>query len=126
MAPRRRFLRRWTRGGGSPPAPEPTLRIQPLESGEGYRLGGDLDLFSVGALRAALETVSGTLVVDLGEVEFMDDSGLGQLLQVLRRLREGGGSLVLRDPRDDIRRVFEITGPTWVDGLTIEPEARPH
>jgi anti-sigma B factor antagonist len=113
----RRFLRVLREG----PVPVP-CRIEQLESERGFRLSGDLDVYSVEAVREALAPeLHGTLVLDIGAVEFMDDSGLGLLVGSVKRLRQHGGSLVLRNPTDQIRRVFEMTGVEQVPGLTIEP-----
>jgi len=98
-------------------------RIAALESERGLRLSGDLDLFSVDAVRAALEPeLGGTLVLDLAGVEFMDDSGLGLLVWTVRRLSGQGGSLVLRNPDGRILRALELTGLAQLPGLRIERE----
>ena len=113
----RRFLRRVKEG----PEPVP-CEIEPLESERGFRLSGDLDLYTVEAVREVLlPELHGTLVLDVGGVGFMDDSGLGLLVGSIKRLRQGGGTLVLRNPTPDIRRILEMTGIERVPGLTIEP-----
>lgn len=122
---RRRFLRRlWQGRGRAAKTGHPSqgsLRIEPLESGRGLRLSGELDIFSVESFRKALEPeLQGTLVLDLAAVEFMDDSGLGLLVGTVKRLRDQEGSLVLRNPRSQILRVLEITGLVKMPGLTIE------
>lgn len=105
----RRLVRGIRRGRRSTPAP--TFRIEPLESGRGFRLMGALDLYTVGSVGKELEPeLHGTLVLDLAAVDFMDDSGLGLLIGAVKRLREEGGSLVLRNPNDQILRVLEMTG----------------
>jgi anti-sigma B factor antagonist len=50
------------------------------------------------------------LVVDLSKVTFMDSSGIGVILDALRRLKTRRGSLVLVCPSERILRPFEITG----------------
>jgi anti-sigma B factor antagonist len=88
----------------------------------GFRLSGELDLFSVEALRTALgPELHGTVVLDLAAVDFIDDSGLGLMVATIKRLRQQGGTLVVRNPRSHVRRVFEVTGLEKVPGLTIEP-----
>jgi anti-anti-sigma factor len=112
----RRFLRVLRKGPVSAPC-----RIERLESERGFRLSGDLDVYSVEAIREALgPELHGKLVLDIAAVEFMDDSGLGLLVGFVKRLGQQGGSLVLRNPTDQIRRVFEMTGLEKVTGLTIE------
>jgi len=102
------------------PAPS-TCHIQRLQSERGFRLSGDLDLMTVEAVREALQPeLRGTLVLDLAGVRFTDDSGVGLLVGTYRQLRQHGGSLVLRSPREPVTRVLEITGIDRLEGLRIE------
>jgi len=48
-------------------------------------------------------------VVDLGEVEFIDSSGLGTLVRMLRAAEEAGGGLCLARPTARVRGVLEAT-----------------
>lgn len=115
----KRFLRRIRQGHGR----QGHCGIEPLGSERGFRLSGDLDLYSVEAVRKALEPeLHGTLVLDLAAVDFMDDSGLGLLVGAFKRLRGQGGTLVLRKPRGHVLRVLEVTGVVKLPGLTIEPD----
>jgi anti-sigma B factor antagonist len=50
------------------------------------------------------------LVVDLGDVEFLDSTGLGVLVAGLNRAREVGGSLALVCPQERVLKPFRITG----------------
>jgi anti-anti-sigma factor len=75
---------------------------------------GEADAADVESLSDELEEVLGegasSLIVDLLEVPFIDSAVLGVLLRFSRRLRSGGGELVLvaDDPR--VLRTFEIAG----------------
>lgn len=50
------------------------------------------------------------LVVDLSRVTFMDSTGIGVLVDAVRRLRARRANLALVCPSDRILRPFEITG----------------
>ena len=50
------------------------------------------------------------LVLDLSEMSFIDSVGLGVLIGVLKRARESGRELELRNLQPAARKVFEITG----------------
>lgn len=50
-----------------------------------------------------------TLVLDLSGVTFMDSSGLGVLIALLKRTSEAGGDIKLAGLRKEVRLVFEIT-----------------
>ena len=50
------------------------------------------------------------LVLDLEAVDFLDSTGLGTIVSVLKRVRTHGGDLRLVCTEARIRRLFEITG----------------
>ena len=49
------------------------------------------------------------VVMDLAKVEFMDSSGLGALIALLKRVADRGGDLKLCCIQKKVRLVFEIT-----------------
>lgn len=77
---------------------------------------GEIDLASSPDLRSALQALLDDgvrrLVLDLSGVTFIDSSGLGVLVGVLKRVEELGddGGLELRGLTGPVRKVFEITG----------------
>lgn len=78
---------------------------------------GELDLQSAPQLWEKLSEASGRtgepphVVADLGEVTFMDSSGLGVLIGHRNKLKEAGGDLWLSTGREDaVTRVIEVTG----------------
>ena len=77
-------------------------------------VGGEIDVSTSPKLRERLVAlVSGgayRLVVDLEDVEFIDSTGLGVLVGVLKRTRARGGSMSLVCSQDGLLRVFRITG----------------
>jgi anti-sigma B factor antagonist len=73
---------------------------------------GDIDLASADAMKAALAAAleeASTVVVDLGEVGFIDSTGLSALVWGHGQAQESGGSLRLRRPTPMLRRLLEIT-----------------
>ena len=81
---------------------------------------GDLDIESAPSLRELLAELiqrgDVEIVVDVGDVAFMDSTGLGVLVGAVKRARGASGNLVLRRPTRHIRRVLEVTGLTRVFG----------
>jgi anti-sigma B factor antagonist len=75
-------------------------------------LGGELDLYNADEVRTVLaEAIDGgtsSIVVDLAEVEFVDSTALGVLLEARSRL--GAEGLALAGPRLEIRRALEVSG----------------
>lgn len=49
------------------------------------------------------------VVVDLNGVDFLDSSGLGALVALLKRVSERGGDLKIAGLQKKVRMVFEIT-----------------
>lgn len=76
-------------------------------------LSGDVDLHHAPALHSALVEIANSrpkrLIVDLAEVPYMDSSGLGTLVEILRRVKAYKGSLTLVGLKPRVRSVFEIT-----------------
>lgn len=79
---------------------------------------GEIDVSSADRLRETVGVLVSEgrtdLVVDLSGVRFMDSTGLGLLVGVLKRVRTAGGRLVLVVATDKLRKVFELTGLTQV------------
>jgi anti-anti-sigma factor len=78
---------------------------------------GEIDLASAPELRAALEPITGRVVVHLDEVTYLDSSGIAVLVAQHHRLASDHGRLVLRGPNAAVRRTLELTGlGEWIDG----------
>ena len=75
---------------------------------------GDIDVAGGPILEAALlrRENEGAIVIDLGDVFFIDSSGLRSLLGASRRARARGATVVLRRVRAEVLRLLEITGTT--------------
>ena len=76
-------------------------------------VAGEVDIATAPLLRKRLAgpTASGKpILVDLGAVSFIDASGLGVLASAASRAAAHGASLHLVCARDQVRRLFTITG----------------
>lgn len=80
------------------------------------RLIGDIDLAAQDEVLAVLEPATcraahagEDLVVDLGDVTFLDSTGIALLVRARRQLPDGV-ALVLARPPEQVRRVLEISG----------------
>ena len=78
------------------------------------RVSGEIDLATAGEFRAALETMltGSAAVVDMGDVTFIDASGLRVILQVAQELNGAGPLTLVNAPV--VARLFELVG---LDGL---------
>lgn len=66
------------------------------------------------------------LVVDLDGVPFMDSAGLGILIGGIRRVREGGGEVVLACAQPGMRRLLRVSGLDKIVVVTDDEEAGRH
>lgn len=85
-------------------------------------LKGSVDLASRPALieagrRALLELGAPKLTVDLAEVNFIDSSGLGALIELAGLASDRGCSFALRNPSRRVQQVLDLTGLNgiWTD-----------
>ena len=73
---------------------------------------GDVDSLTApvlaGVLGALIDRGDADLVVDLAQVEFMGAAGFGVLTAMSARLGTVGGTLSIRSPQAQVRRVLEI------------------
>jgi anti-anti-sigma factor len=77
------------------------------------RLRGELDVATAPDLERALlkpRPAGEQVVLDLGELRFMDSTGLSVLLRAAVAAKEGDWEIVLRAVPPNIRRLFEIAG----------------
>ena len=74
---------------------------------------GRLDLMSAPDVRARLTGIvtagQDRVVVDLAEVPFIDSSGLGALISVLKSARQAGGDLRIASPDEQPLTVLKLT-----------------
>lgn len=61
------------------------------------------------ALRAELEQGAGHVLVEMSGIDYMDSTGIGELVGYLCRLSETSRKLVLVGPSDRIRKLLEVT-----------------
>lgn len=77
-------------------------------------LNGEVDVYTAPRLKeelvAAIEGGCINVIVDLERVGFIDSSGLGVLVSALRRARERDGVVRIVCTRDNILKIFRITG----------------
>ena len=81
-------------------------------------VSGEVDVYSAPALKdKVLELVGSghhTLIVDLGDVTFLDSTGLGVLVEARTATAEAGGLLPVVCTQQRILKLFTITG---LDGV---------
>ena len=76
------------------------------------KISGEVDLHASPELRAALQQCVGekapVLLVDFGDVEYIDSSGLATFIEYLREAQEYGGKIALFGLKKKVRTVFDL------------------
>jgi anti-sigma B factor antagonist len=92
---------------------DPLLGVEVVGDACVVRLGGELDLYNANEVRAALLEACGDsparVVVDLSEVEFLDSTALGVLIEARTRLKNRR-AFMLASPGLETRRALQISG----------------
>jgi anti-sigma B factor antagonist len=77
-----------------------------------FKLTGEVDFLGRDALHGALEELISheTVILDFSELDYMDSSGISQVLLLLRARTKAGRSAprVVQGPK--VSRIFEIAG----------------
>ena len=88
---------------------------EPLDGGHALNVCGELDQATVPELKRILSEAlgsqnGGAVFVDLSDCEFIDSTGLSLLVQAERRLTEADRGFAICCPKDDVKRLLELTG----------------
>jgi anti-sigma B factor antagonist len=73
-------------------------------------------------VQAALDRGDRRLLIDFSRTGYIDSSGLGALVSITKRIREGGGELRLAGLNDDLRSLFELTKLDTLFTISETPE----
>jgi anti-sigma B factor antagonist len=78
------------------------------------RLRGELDIASAPELAATLDRLVAAnhlvVVLDLGELSFLDCAGMRPIRSAMSAMRDRGGSLVIRHPHPLVERALQLGG----------------
>jgi anti-sigma B factor antagonist len=92
------------------------LAVEDRPRGDGHTLAlaGELDIATAPDLEAMIHSLcadgAGEIVLDIGQVSFVDSSGLRAILSAKSVCDEHGCQLVLTEPHEPVGRLFELTG----------------
>jgi anti-sigma B factor antagonist len=94
------------------------VRLQITSTEVGWSLAGEIDVSTTPSLNAAfLERPSpqpAVVEVDVGEVTFMDSSGLRAFLLLAEHVAKSGGTVALRRTPPQLTRLIQLAG---ADGM---------
>jgi anti-anti-sigma factor len=101
------------------------LEITRTDDPKGLRIEGELDLATVDRFRTALAAMvreGGDIILDVGDMRFMDSSGAQVIIRALRDL-EGRGRLVLARPQRTVLRIVKVMGLQRFENLEVQEAA---
>ena len=105
------------------------LEIQRHADAHGVALAlrGELDLVSAPELEQKLreieETLPGRIVIDLGNLDFMDSTGISLMIRARQSAHANGHLLALRRDPNQVQRLFQLT--ELLDHFTFLDERPP-
>lgn len=77
-------------------------------------LGGELDVSTSDKLKEYLHKLADQEMLDmkinLENLEYIDSTGLGVMIGVLKKLKVGNKEIYIINPRSNVRKIFNITG----------------
>jgi anti-anti-sigma factor len=93
--------------------------------GQTLHVAGEIDMSCSEALRKQLDEalMAGALILDMTGVEFIDSSGIREVLRASAQLNGAGPIRITVSPQ--VARVFEITGLDRVPAIELEKLDRP-
>ena len=86
-----------------------------LEHGDALEIAlqGDLDIISAATLKTrvleAYQDRPSPIIFDLSELDYLDSTGLGALISILKNTKPAGHSITIRKAKPNVRKLFTIT-----------------
>lgn len=75
---------------------------------------GEVDIYTSPKMKEvlidSLKEKDVDILIDCEEVDYVDSTGLGVLIGVLKRVRESGNDIIIINLKQNIRKLFDITG----------------
>ncbi len=87
-------------------------------------LGGEIDVYNAPKLKETLYTLldqqSGSILFDCKELKYIDSTGLGVLIGVLRRVKDNNGNITIKNLKPYIQKIFTITGLDKIFSIEVQ------
>lgn len=78
------------------------------------KLYGEVDIYNAPQLKESLLNLiderQGNIVIDCENLKYIDSTGLGVLISVLKRVKEYDGTIGITNLKPYINKIFTITG----------------
>lgn len=77
-------------------------------------LGGEIDIYNAPELKQQLneliQKAQGNITIDCKDLNYVDSTGLGVLISVLKKVKEYDGEIKIKNLKPYIYKIFTITG----------------
>jgi anti-anti-sigma factor len=94
------------------------LEIAPGEAPGFYVLRGEIDLNTAPQIAEISTRRNGTIILDFSEVTFIDSIGVWAIVNLVRG--PDGGTVVIKDPTENVRRTLDVVGLADAQGVVVE------
>ena len=87
-------------------------KIETNDDTQTIKLIGDLDVYSEDDFRSFIDEEIDTnkdLIIDLEELEYLDSTGLGSFISLLKLTRDEEKEITVKNLKKNIKKVFKIT-----------------
>lgn len=86
-------------------------------------LDGDLDLNSVNDFKRCMdeniEEFKAGVTIDCSQLRYIDSTGLGVLVSILKKVKEYGGAIKILQLKPYLFKIFDVTGLTNVFEIEV-------
>lgn len=78
------------------------------------KLSGEMDINSSDEVKKELQDIIdqniADIEIDCEELSYIDSTGIGVLIGILKKIKKSDKTIVLTNTKDNIKRLFNITG----------------
>lgn len=87
-------------------------------------ISGQIDVYTAPQLKESLSETynsgkNADLSLDFANLEYIDSTGLGVLIGVLKNLKQNGNQVSIKGMRENVKKVFVITGLDKIFNLEV-------
>ncbi|MEF9989385.1 MAG: STAS domain-containing protein [Christensenellaceae bacterium] len=87
------------------------------------KLEGDLDLNTVSAFKRCMDEkideTPANVEIDCCDLRYIDSTGIGVLVSVLKKVREYDGNIKLKELKPYLFKIFDVTGLTNIFEIEV-------
>ena len=90
-------------------------------------IAGELDAYNALAFAGNVLTYCAQspcrVIIDAGELDFIDSAGIQGLRRILHEVHAGGGEVTVREATESVHRILDVTGFARLPAVHVEARA---